>query len=503
MRVSTILASVAMLCCTGCQTLTTRSANSQSTRSPARSTGASDREPPATVSTKKALPPVPGTSASPQGIPDAAKSTVVLASHQQPGLPGAEVGPPATEALPAPSAIPSPAGPPSTPGTLEELEAMALANNPAIGEGVARIQAARGQWIQVGLPPNPTAGYSSSEIGNEGRAGQQGAFIGQEVVTAGKLRLSRAVALREIQIAERQLAAMRVRVLTDVRMSYYEVLVAQRRLELTESLAQTGRRSVEATQSLLDRSEVSQTELLQAKVEADTTQILVDNARLAHLGAWQRLATVAGQPEMLPRRVAGDPTRLPPPMKQEQAMNQIFAESPELAAAYVRVERARWAYARARAQAVPNLELQGTAQFDDSSNYTIAGAQIGMPIPFINRNQGGIQQARAEVIAAEQAVAKLDLALRKRLATVYQRYATAAQQAQRYSQDIVPNVQQALENTTQGYRAGEFNFLQQLTAQRTYFQTNLAYLDALDVYWASSRELEGLLLTGSLETPAQ
>lgn len=377
---------------------------------------------------------------------------------------------------------------------------MALANNPGIGESVARIQAARGQFVQAGLPPNPTIGYSASEIGNDGHAGQQGGFVGQEVVTAGKLRLSRAVALREIQIAERELAAMRMRVLTDVRMSYYEVLVAQRRLELTESLAKTGRRSVEATQSLLDRNEVSQTELLQAKVEADTTEILVDNARLAHRGAWQRLATVIGQAEMPPQRVSGDPTQLSAPVQQEQVWNQILTQSPELAAAYVRVERARWAYARARAQAVPNVDLQGTAQFDESTHYSIAGAQIGIPIPFVNRNQGAIQQARAEVIAAEQAAAKLDLALRKRLATVYQRYAMAAQQSQRYSRDIVPHVQQALENTIEGYRAGEFSFLQQLTAQRTYFQTNLAYLDALDQFWASSRELEGLLLTGSLET---
>jgi len=493
MRASLAAAAIVLLCCAGCETLPTQRAGDVAAKrmpvgSPLVALQANDAAP-----RTNDLPRV--------GAPRVESPGINLASHQIPVAPTGRQGPPETEPLPAP--IPPQGEKALAALTLESLEAMALANSPAMGEVSARIQSARGQFVQAGLPPNPTAGYVGSEIGNDGHAGQQGAFIGQEVVTAGKLRLGRAVALRDIQVAERELAAMQLRVLTDVRMSYYEVLVAQRRLELTESLAQTGRRSVEATQSLLERKEVSQTELLQAKVESDTTQILVNNARLAQLGAWQRLSAVVGQPDLPVHRLEGDPTRLPPPIKQEQALTQLMAESPELAAAYARVERARWAFARARAQAVPNVDLMGSAQYDDASGYAIAGAQIGMPIPFVNRNQGGIQQARGEVIAAEQAAARLELALRKRLSTVYQRYSTAAQQSQKYALDIVPNVQQALANTTEGYNAGEFNFLQQLTAQRTYFQTNLAYLDALEDFWSSSRELEGLLLTGSLEAASQ
>ena len=51
----------------------------------------------------------------------------------------------------------------------------------------------------------------------------------------------------------------------------------------------------------------------------------------------------------------------------------------------------------------------------------------------------------------------------------------------------------------QGCEAGELNFLNLLTAQRTYFQTNLDYVEALCDMWAASAEIEGLLLTNSLE----
>ena len=51
---------------------------------------------------------------------------------------------------------------------------------------------------------------------------------------------------------------------------------------------------------------------------------------------------------------------------------------------------------------------------------------------------------------------------------------------------------------TQGYKAGEAGYLDVLTAQRTLFQTNLQYLDALETFWDAGQQIEGLLLDGSL-----
>ena len=90
------------------------------------------------------------------------------------------------------------------------------------------VRAARGEWLQVGLRPNPQIGYVGDEIGDEGRAGMQGGFVSQEFVTAGKLGLSRAVALREVSAAEQRLERTRRQVVTTVRMYYYELLAAER-----------------------------------------------------------------------------------------------------------------------------------------------------------------------------------------------------------------------------------------------------------------------------------
>ncbi len=58
--------------------------------------------------------------------------------------------------------VSSPAPEPgSLPGmTIAQLEEMATRCNPTLVQAAARVQAARGQYIQVGLYPNPVIGIS-------------------------------------------------------------------------------------------------------------------------------------------------------------------------------------------------------------------------------------------------------------------------------------------------------------------------------------------------------
>src|SRR5437588_8476442 len=110
----------------------------------------------------------------------------------------------------------TPAAQPQTSLTLETLEALALANSPAVDKAEAEVRALRGKWLQSGLYPNPVLGYSGDEMGDAGTAGKQGAFLQQELVTSGKLGARREVVAREIEQAEQQLNVQKLRVLIDI-----------------------------------------------------------------------------------------------------------------------------------------------------------------------------------------------------------------------------------------------------------------------------------------------
>ena len=406
--------------------------------------------------------------------------------------------PPAGQSLPVPfpAAEPTPA-----PGmTLAELEAMAERCNPTLAQAAARVQAARGQCLQVGLYPNPVAGYLGSEIGNEGRAGQQGGFIGQEVVTAGKLQLNRAVASQEVRQAQYAWAAQRFRVLTDVRRGFYEVLVAQRTVELAEQLVGIGESGVKTAEALMKAKEVARADVLQARIEADSAKILLEKARNRHTGAWRGLAAVIGDSALQPILLAGELQDGMTQFTWEDTLNRLWAESPELAGAHAGVARAQATLSRECAGRIPNVDLQAGTQYDNATRDTYATVQVGIPIPIYNRNQGNICRAQAELVAAQHEVSRVRLALQQRLAAVFEQYATAHQQVEKYNRDMMPNAKESLDLVSSGYRQGEFGYLMLLTAQRTYFQTNLAYLDALRDLRTSAAALEGNLLSDSLQT---
>ncbi|MCA9240509.1 MAG: TolC family protein [Planctomycetales bacterium] len=439
--------------------------------------------------------------AQPQAAP--AESAVVQASHLADDA--------APLALPAEAPIEQPAEIISTPNeaptqeglTLEMVEAMAMANNPAIAEAAARARALRGKWLQAGLPPNPTAGYSASEVGNDGAGGQQGGYIGQDFITAGKLHKDRAVVAAEVTRAEQLLVATQRRVQTDVRGAYYSALVAQRRVQLAEGLLHVTSEAASASQALVEAEELPLAGLLQTEVQQQNAKVFLQTAKNAQAQAWRILAAVVGGPELPVQDLEGDVTRLPDVLDWQTQLDRLQSESPEIAAAIAEVTRARRALHRATVEAVPDISTQFTVQYDNASDYTITSVQIGGPIPLWNFNQGGIHQAKADITRAERGVDRVAQSLSKRLAETFRRYADAHTTATNYEADVLPRSQRTLQLVRKGYEQGEVGYLDLLAAQQTYSQTNLAYLNALQDAWQSYVLIEGLLLSESLDTPSE
>jgi len=277
------------------------------------------------------------------------------------------------------------------------VESIALERNPTLVQAEMRIQAASGKQVQVGLYPNPVIGYESEEMGLEGRAGKQGGFVGQEIVTQGKLRLRRAVAGHEIVQARHGLEAQQLRVLNDVRAGWYNVLIAQRMVELNSGLVRIGQQGVDAAEQLLAAKEVSRVDVLQAKIEADSARVSLYDATARQLAAWRQLAIVVGAPEMEPAALEGDPRHIPE-LSWDLALEQLLSQSPELAQARAGVARAQCELAEQCAERIPNLDLRANVQHDSLDGRAVSGVTLGWAVPIIDRNQGNILKAKADLI---------------------------------------------------------------------------------------------------------
>ncbi|MEQ8835337.1 MAG: TolC family protein, partial [Lacipirellulaceae bacterium] len=254
--------------------------------------------------------------------------------------------------------------------TLPVLEELAFSSNPSVTQAEARVQALRGKLVQVGLPPNPTVGYVAGEIGNDGASGQQGGFVGQEIITASKLQRNRAVVGAEIHKAEQEQAAIIQKVRTDVRTGYYNTLLAQRRVELAEELVRITTETVDASRALLNAEEIPVAGLLQTQVRLKNAQTMARTSKNALRQAWRGLAAVVGRPDLAPQTLVGDIRQLPQSLDWEEQLKRLQTQSPEVAIAMAEVERTRYALDRATVEAIPDINTQLSVQYDDATQDT-------------------------------------------------------------------------------------------------------------------------------------
>jgi len=385
--------------------------------------------------------------------------------------------------------------------SLVDFQTLAIEHNPTLASARARIAAARGKQFQAGRYPNPAVGYHSTVMGNFGTAGMQGGYIAQKFITGGKLNLDQAIAGKGIDEAHFKFHAQERRVLNDVEIRYFEALAAQRRVELTKELARIGDDLVEATKKLLAGGLRTENDLLQAEIRANEAHILLDNSHNDLEGAWRRLAAVAGTPGLEVSSLAGHLETDLPNLGWEECQVNLFAAHPELNAARARSEGAKIAIERARREPIPNVDAWVSVRHNYINGDDVANAQVGVPVPVFDRNRGNISAAESEWIAACKNIERIKLRLQDQLATAYRRYANARQQAERYSQRIVPRAERSLELVTNGYEMGQVDYLTLLTAQQTYVQVTLSYIDSLRELRTASAIIEGQLLTDSLAAP--
>lgn len=395
--------------------------------------------------------------------------------------------------------------------TLEELQQMALQNNPTFAQSTANIQAAEGRKKQSGLYPNPTVGYQGEQIrGGSFHGGEEGFFVQQDIVMGGKLGLNRKIFDQELKQAEAEAEEQKIRVVTNVRMSYIQALAAQQTLELRQNLSKLANDAVETSHQLANVGQADAPDVLESEVEAQQAQLAVTMAERNQRRVWTALAAVVGNPRLPLMKLEGK-LEDTPPVNAEELVEKIVNESPAVKIAELGVKRAQAALVRERREPIPDLQLRGGMQQNgellSEPNGRSVGLQgfasVGVNIPIFNRNQGNIATAKADEERAKREVERVKLLLRERAASVVQNYTFSQTAVDRYKNQMIPRAQKAYEMYTKKYQEMAAAYPQVLIAQRTLMQLEVSYINAIESFATSSLSLQSYLLTDGLEAPAQ
>lgn len=393
--------------------------------------------------------------------------------------------------------------PPARPLGLAELERLALQNNPTLMQARAQIEIARGKALQAGLYPNPTVGTDSEQMGTRGSPGaafgeRQGGFVQQEIVTAGKLKLSRAKYQQESYQAEIQSQAQQLRVINGLYTAYYEALADQHLVEVHRELAENAEDAAKTTQELVNVGQANRPDLIQARIEARRARVDLRTAENNYRKAWEHLITLAGTPELPTGPLDGTLEPESNPIEWETALSRLLQESPELRLACAEVARDEITLQRERAEPIPNLNFRAATGYNFETRATTADASLFIRVPLFDRNQGTVRQAEWELARARADVTRVELSLRKRLADAFARYENARVSADDYRELSVPESREAYRLQLDQFRKQRQAWPAVLVAERIYQQMNVEYVKTLLELRRAEVEINGLLLVDGL-----
>jgi len=221
------------------------------------------------------------------------------------------------------------------------------------------------------------------------------------------------------------------------------------------------------------------------------------------------LAAVVGKPGLSLTRLDGDLDAVPD-LNYDQWLATTLRDSPEVKLAEQAAERAEAALSQAKKAVIPDLQVTGIL----AQNYSPlvennpfratglqGGAQIGVQLPIFNRNQGNVAVARAEIESTKHELARLKLQIARDVATLFRDYESARVTVQQYKLEMLPRAEQAYKLYQMSYQKMAAAYPQVLISQRTWFQLQANYIQALENAWQTSLAIRGFGLMDGLSEP--
>ncbi len=381
------------------------------------------------------------------------------------------------------------------PWTLQLLLDKALEANPEIASSRARAESARGQLVQASLYPNPTVGWRSEEVSlNKAGGGQQGPFINQEIVTAGKLQIAQAAAAHGVTAADWQAVTKWYEVATRVRVAYYDLLAAERELEVSKEIEQLAKEAFEKADKLQQDGSVYAFDVKKAQVELTLSQGRRAAAEQRIDGNKKRLAAIVGIPKQSISSVSGKLATCPTVFEWTKLIETALVRSSEVQEAQSLINQSQEQVRLAEAQVVPNVQLQTRPVYDFPDKNVMLFVEAGVTLPIFNRNQGNIMSARAEVARADAELRQTESRLTERLAEAFRRFENAKRQSillEKAAKDAEESLKLVREANAVDRRTARY--MDVLDAQRLLSQVRLDLVEAQGEAWKALSEIEGML----------
>lgn len=375
----------------------------------------------------------------------------------------------AAGSLPPAAALPAPD---VRPVTFAQVRAWAEAEGPEVGLALARERASLADVRVAGVLPNPTLTVTHAT-----RSVHLGATVSLPLRLFGQRGTAIEAARADLGAARLDTRALQQEARWSATNAWVDAWEAEGRARLLDDAAAQADRLAAIAQVQYDAGLVPRVDVVRARADAAAARADAEEARAAIDAAAARLAlwlpVAGGAP-----RAAGAPG-FPAELPSIETLRTAFLRQPALRRGRAQVEAAS-AHVRAqRRQRWPTLVPEFTLAYDDP---TLPGSEIAvgiaLDVPLLDFQGHAIARAEADLALARTTEATDARQLEMQFEDACHRARGAGRKAALLRAEAVPELEQALHMTLEGYRDGRVPLLAVLDAQRTLRDTRLTALAA-------------------------
>jgi outer membrane protein, heavy metal efflux system len=365
--------------------------------------------------------------------------------------------------------------------TLEDAFALAERVHPGLRAAQAQIQGAEGRALQAGLFPNPELFARTESASLSGSFSEQAEYvvgISQPLPLGRRLSIARRVEGHDRDRLVHERDGKRWGVLMGVQSAFATALYWQRVIEARAEDVRLAENGVMASKTRLAAGDAIPAEVGQTEVELGRAQLELERATSMQAQAMEALVTAMGEPSLEVGALEGG-LEQPLVLPSLESLRARLDQSPAVAAAEAEIGVQKARLELAEAQRTPDVSLDlSYRRLGNVENALDVGMRL--PIPLFNRLQGSIQEARAELAAAEARGHVVRNELGRELQASHRTLARAVASAKLLREDILPRAESVLQGAETRYRNGDISIAELLPIRRDWTRTRLDYLEALN-----------------------
>lgn len=402
----------------------------------------------------------------------------------------------------------------STPAlTLEEIEQIALAENPEIHVASRKVSMAEAHVPTTGKLDDPQFMVRNWQVPLnkpwDYNAAQNMLMLSQSLPGPGKRTLQTTIAKSDVSEAKDELELVRLRIRVEVRKAFFNLLLAQEELRIHDQHVDIARQAIEAARIKYTVGKVPQQDVLKAQLAMTRLEEhMIRFDRDAEVARAQ-MNTLLGRDPATPIRVEGDfgvGADLPVGKQLEQLSLQ---SRPDLKEAQAAVEKSRQEQSLAAKAFVPDFNIAGGYMLmptgnNPRNNYMMEGS---VTLPWLNRRKhdAEINESTAKVTEQDAEVAAMRNAVFGQIEEALAEARAAQRLARVYHDSLEPQAEATLHAAVIAYENNQTDLLDLLDSQMAVIDVDLAWFQSMGDFARSMADLEfavGAPIEATTQQPA-